>query len=477
MSQLSWNPIKSAIQVIGSLLTRLDLIDPDRAQRVANLSWPRVVTGIARMSKSTADVAMVGTALGAAAVAGVGYALPFWALAFMIGGGIAGGTISLVSQRYGAGRPETTSVAVKVSAYFALAVTLPLVVLFWTIPETLIGLLGASEEAVTYGARYLEVASLAMPFGALNVVGSRTLIGADDAATPMVIRAGAAAANIGLNAILIFVFGMGVVGAAIGTVTANAVGTVAFGFGLTRGRLPLIGELPVTIRWSSPHWEPETARQLAEIATPLALKNLAQNGGQFPLLAIVSMYGPHVVAAFVIAIRIRDLMNTPGWGFGLASSSLVGQSLGRSEEQKAEAYAHDTLRYTVAVYGTVAAGVFAFAGPLTHLFVDDPAVIPTTTALIRVTCLSVVLWGVLNGSLGPLRASGDTRWPLYGQTAGLLFFVLPAAYAGAVTPLGITGLYLALLLETGVPAAVTYARFRTEKWKCISRTYRPAHAG
>jgi Na+-driven multidrug efflux pump len=238
-----------------------------------------------------------------------------------------------------------------------------------------------------------------------------------------------------------------------------------------------VGALPVRLDGSAPRWEGKTARHLAHIATPLALTNFAQNGAQFPLLAIVSLFGPDVVAAFVIALRVRDLMNTPGWGFGLASSSLVGQSLGRSQEQEAAAFARDTLRFAVAAYVLVAVSVFAGAVPISHLFVNDAATIPTTAALIRATCVSVVLWGVMNGAMGPLRASGDTRWPFYGQMLGLVVFALPAAYLGAVTTLGLAGLYLALLFETGVPAGVVYARFRSGTWKRISRTYRPQPAG
>ncbi|NBB72157.1 MAG: MATE family efflux transporter [Bacteroidetes bacterium] len=467
-------PIRATVEGIGRVLARLGLIDAGRAERVSDLAWPRIVTGVARMSKSTADVAMVGTALGASAIAGVGYAIPYWALAFMFGGGIAGGTISLVSQRYSADRREEASVAVKVSAGFALAVTLPLVVVFWTMPEPLIRLIGTGDAAVAYGARYLRVVSLAMPFAALNLVGSRTLVAANDAWTPMIVRAGGAVVNIALNALFIFVFEWGVVGAAVGTVLANGAGTVVFAWGLVKGRLPLVGPLPVRVDGAAPHWNARTARHLAEIATPLALTNLAQSGGQFPLLAIVSLFGPEVVAAFVIALRVRDLMNTPGWGFGLASSSLVGQSLGMGREEEAAAYAQDTLRFAVTMYTLVALVTFAFADPISHLFVDDATIVPLAAALIRVTCVSVVLWGVMNGAIGPLRASGDTRWPLYGQVLGLFAFALPVAYAGAVTSLGLIGLYLALLFETGIPAVVTYARFRSEKWKLVSRTYRPA---
>ena len=100
------------------------------------------------------------------------------------------------------------------------------------------------------------------------------------------------------------------------------------------GRLPRLGALPVRLHWSASQGQRAVARDLAVISTPLALTNLAQSGAQFPMLAIVSLFGPEVMAAFVVALRVRDLMNTPGWGFGLASSSIVGQSLGRGREQE-----------------------------------------------------------------------------------------------------------------------------------------------
>ena len=453
------------------------MIDAPRAVRISDLAWPRIVTGLARMSKATADVAMVGVALGASAIAGVGYGVPFWTMTFMLGGGISGATLSLVSQRYGADNRDGITAAALVSAVFAVGVTLPLVALFWTMPEPFIRLIGTGEAAIAYGTDYLKVASLAMPFAALNLIGSRMLIGANDAWTPMVVRAGGAVVNVGVNAVLIFVFDLGVVGAALGTVLGNAMGTLAFAAALTTGRFPFVGDLPVRLRFSALHWDAETARQLVRIATPLALRNVAQNGGQFPLLAIVGLFGPNVVAAFVVALRVRALMNTPGWGFGLASSSLVGQSLGTGEEREAEGYARDTLRFTVAVYALAAAAVFVLAHPISLVFIDDPTIVPTTAALIRATCVSVVLWGLMNGSMGPLRASGDTTWPFYAQVAGLCAFSLPAAYLGATTALGLWGLYLALVLETGVPAAVVYYRYQTDRWKLIHRSHRAATVG
>jgi putative MATE family efflux protein len=474
MLNLLVKPISGTVEGIGHFLAWLGIIDRHRARDVSNLAWPRIVTGVARMSKSTADVAMVGIALGTSAIAGVGYATPFFALAFMLGGGIAGGTLSLVSQRVGAGRPAEINAVVHTSVMLAIMVTLPLAVFVSGWAEPLIGLIGRGEAAIAFGAQYLTVVCLAMPFAAVNLVASRTLLGAGDARTPMIIRAGGAVLNIGLNWLLIFVFGLGVVGAALGTVMTSIATTGAFGLVLIRGRMPFGQRLPIRIDWRYHRPEPALKRQLIEISTPLALTDVAKSGGQFPLLAIVSMLGPEVVAAFVIALRIRDLMNTPGWGFGLASSSLVGQQLGMGRETEAGAYARDALRFAVSVYALAASLVFIFAEPVSRLFIDDPAILPLTATLVRVTAVSVVLWGVVNGAKGPLRASGDTRWPLYGQVAGLVVFALPLAYLGATTPLGLLGLYLALLLETGVPAAVTYYRYRSDQWVAVSRAYRPA---
>ena len=428
------------------------------------------------MSRSAVDVAMVGMALGTTAIAGVGFATPYWALAFVIGGGVAGGTISLVSQRWSADRPSAVAAAVKVSAMLVVAVLLPLACVFWFAAEPLVALIGTSDAAIAYGARYLKLISLSMPFAALNLIASRTLVGAGDAQAPMILRSGGAVVNIFLNALFIFGFGWGVAGAALGTVLATVCVTGAFGWALTAGCLPGVGMLPVKINWrrsAGAGSYRSTARDLTRISMPLVLTNFARSGAQFPLLAIVSLFGSTVVAAFVIALRVRELMNTPGWGFGLASSSLVGQSLGPGREEEAAEYGRDVLRFAVAVYAVAAALVFVLAHPISLLFVNDPAVVPLTASLIRTTCVSVMFWGVMNGALGPLRAGGDTRWPFYGQVVGLFVFALPIAYLGAVTELGITGLHAALVLESLVPAVVTYARFRTGRWRIISRSYRP----
>ncbi len=475
MSRLP-NPVRGVILLIGLALARVGLITPDRARRATDLSWPRVVTGMARMSKNAADVAMVGAAPGIAAtpaISGVGFAGPYWGLAFSLGGGFAAGTIALVSQRFGAEAFDQLGRAIRSSVVVVTLTTLPIGVVFGLFPRELIDLLTSSQLAIEYGATYLQIVALGVPFAGLNLVGSRALIGADDARTPMLLRGGGAIVNILINGVLIFGLGMGVAGAAWGTVISNVLVTGLFALGLVFGRLPVVGAFPVTVSARGRYFAWSDIRDIVSIGTPVVGRNMVWTVTRFPMLAIVDIFGTTVVSAYVVTRRIWGLMNVPGWGFGLAASSLVGQHLGEGDEETAESYGREITVLAVATYVVSAAIVAAFARPIISLFGTEPAAVPVAIGLIYAGSLAIIPQGVNATIAGALDATGDTNWPFYYRVIGMVGVSLPAAYIGATTPLGIVGLYIAFFGETLVPAIGNYHRFSTGRWKAISREYRP----
>ncbi len=430
------------------------------------------------MSKGAVDIAMVGVAVGQAAIAGLGFAAPYWGLAFTLGGGFAAGTIALVSQRYGANAFDEMGQAVRSSALLVVLATLPIVFVLWTIPEQLIGLLTNDPDAIGYGAAYLQLLALGVPFAGLNLVGSRVFIGADDAWTPMIIRGGGAIANIFLNSLFIFGFGMGVVGAALGTVLATVAVTVAFTITLLWGELPGVGELTVRVTARGSYLDWETFADVTRIGTPVIGRSLVWTGSAFMLLAIVDLFGQEVVAAYVISRSIWDLLNTPGWGYGLAASSLVGQSLGENREDVAAAYGLEITRISVVSYAIGAVAVLIFAEPIVHLYVGDRTAesVPIAIGLTQAAAIAVVANAVSGTYAGALDATGDTRWPFYSGVVGMFGVAIPLAYLGAITALGLWGLYLAYLAQTTIPAVINRYRFQTDAWRQISRQYRPDSA-
>ncbi|WP_256288358.1 MATE family efflux transporter [Halobellus inordinatus] len=469
----------SRLRRTGTALARIladaGVIEETRLRATVDLAWPRIVTGFAIMSKRTVDLALVGLVIGPTAVAGLTLANAFWMVAKFLAIGLAGGTVALVSQNYGGGDTERAASVVRLSVLLAVALGIPTVAFFGLAARPLVDLLGQDPESVGYGATYLAVVAPGLLFEFLNLIASRTYAGVSDTLTPMAVRAGGAVANIALSAAFVLGLDMGVAGAALGTTLATALVTVVFAWGMTgrnyvRGR----GASPVPLTFSGPLLDRDLLRQIGQVSTPLVARRAAQGLVVFPLLAIAATFGPVAVAAVGVGRQVRSLLGSFSWGFSIAASTLVGQELGASEESEAEAYGWGIVRLSVLVYLVAAAVVVVFANPIAGIFVNEPANRALSAQFVRVAAVSVVALGVDGSITGALRGAGDTRVPFVSALAGLYLAAVPLAWLGTVVPaLGTGGLLLALLAETAVPMVVNLWRFRSNRWKAVSRGYRP----
>jgi len=471
--------MRDPVDLAAAAFDRLGIVDADRFRPIVDLAWPRVVTGFAIMSKQTADLAMVGIAVGTAGTAGLAYALAYWGIVTLLGLGLAGGTVSLVSQHYGGGRTDRASLVVTQSVVVAVALAVPVIAVLLAFAPRLIGLLGADPEPLRHGTVYLRFVAPAVLFALVNLIASRTYTGVGDTFTEMVARGGGAVLNVVFSAVLIFGLGMGSAGAAIGTTLATGVVFLVLGWGMTGRAYGGLGmqPSPVPIVRGGPWTDPALARRLIEVSAPEIGRRLAQGVVVFPLLWIAGSFGPVVVSAVEVGRRVRALINSVNWGMSLASSSLVGRHLGADDEATADAYGGAVLRLSTTLYLAIAAVVVLLAAPIARLFVSDPGAVGPTARFVAVGAVGAVGLGVDGAATGVLIGAGDTRWPFVASLAGRYLFALPAAFAGLVTPVGIAGLYLAFLLETYVPGGIDYLLFRSGRWKAVSRRYRSTDPG
>jgi len=460
---------------IARTLEEAGIIEESHLRPTVDLAWPRIVTGLAIMSKQTVDMALVGLVIGPTAVAGLTLARAFWMVAKFAAIGLAGGTVALVSQNYGGGDNDRAAAVVRLSVLLSVALGIPIVALFGLGAESLVGLVGDDPESIGHGAVYLAVVAPGLFFEFLNLIASRTYAGVGDTVTPMAVRAGGGIANIALSATFVLGLDMGVAGAALGTALATFLVTVIFAWGMTgrtyvRGR----GASPVPITFEGPLVDVSLLRQIARVSTPLVARRAAQGLVLFPLLAIAATFGPIAVAAIGVGRQVRGLLESFSWGFSIAASTLVGQQLGAGEEGEAAAFGWGIVRLSAVVYVLAAAVVVVFADPIASVFVNEPEHRALSAQFVRIAAVSVVALGVDGSITGALRGAGDTQIPFLAALAGLYLAALPIAWLGTVVPaLGVSGLLLALLAETAVPMAVNLWRFRSDRWKEVSRSYRP----
>ena len=472
--------LRSALSRIGSAtadgLDRAGVIDRDRLGETVDLAWPRVVTGFAIMSKNTVDLAVVGIALGAPSVAGMAFAFAYWQLAKFVSIGLAGGTVSLVSQNYGGGEGDRAALVVKGSLLVSLALVAPIVVGFVAFAEPLIALVGGEGTALGAGTTYLVVTAPALAFEFFNMIASRTYAGVGDTFTPMVVRAGGALLNVVLTVWLVLGVGLGVLGAGVGTAVSIAAVGVALSWGMTGRSYFGHGASPVPIRRAGPWIDAGLVRQLVRVSAPLIGRRVAEGVAVFPLLWVASSFGDATVAALEVGRRVRAILGSFSWGFSIAASTLVGQRLGAGEESLATEYARDVIRLSAVVYVLASAVVLLAADPIAGVFVDDPAAVAATATFVVVAALSAIPLGIGGSVTGSLRGAGDTRWPFAASMVGSYVVAIPVALLGLVTPLGVGGLYAAVIVEKLVPTGLNLARFRSNRWQAVSRQYRPSAA-
>ena len=471
--------IRDVLFLFPAALGRVGLLDRERGEEAFDLALPVMVTGTIRTVLRTADFFMVSLALPAAAVAGLEFAFQYYFIGFGLALALSSGTISVVSRFKGAGNHARADLAIKQSLWLAVLVSLPLVAAAQLYSAPLVDLLTDDPAAIEQGAIYLRIVTYALLFRFWSMIAARALQGSGDTRTPMYVNLVTVPTNIALDAVLIFGFGpfpeLGIAGAAWGTTIAETLGAVIF-FSLL-----VAGSYDVSLRLGGTQWDTALARELVRVSAPLAGTRLVGTFGRFPFLFVLATLGTPVVAAFAIGRRVIMLAMMPAWGYSTASSTLVGQALGAGDESEATAYGWDTTSIALVTQLLIAAVMAVFARPIATVFTAET--VDMTVEFIRMFALAVGGFSVARTMRGALRGAGDTSWPLYGKILGLAVrlaitaLALPVGFAVSfgfvsIQPglgMGVLAIYVAVVVDFYIQAAVNVARFVSGEWQVVAR--------
>ena len=178
----------------------------------------------------------------------------------------------------------------------------------------------------------------------------------------------------------------------------------------------------------------------------------------------ISGIGTVAVAAHAVALRAESLSFMPGFGFAVASTTLVGQGLGAKDPDRAEQSGY--LSFRLAMWLMVAMGVVfvLLPRPLIALFTNDPAVIDTAILPLRIVGFVQPFMAAAMVFPGSLRGAGDTRYPMLVTSVSIWVTRVPIALLLA-GPLGLVGAWLGMAIDNTVRGVLFFLRFRNGRWK------------
>ena len=344
---------------------------------------------------------------------------------------LATGTVAIVARHIGANQKAHAEAALVQSIYLALlmGVAIAVPVIIWA--PRMVGVFADDAEVLAAGTVFIRTIILGVPGMAVFAVIAAGLRGAGDMRTPLMIGAFLNLLNVSIAYVLIF----GRLGLpALGVQGAAAASATAFWTGAILGLLTLIrrgGALSVRRGELAPH--PETARRVLAVGSPTALEQLLMQIGFLVYLGIAARYGTSAVAAYFIGVRILALSFLPGFGFGAAASTIVGQQLGAGQPEHAERSGWEANRLAVVLMSIAGIVIFLFARPIAALFIDDAEVIDDAVSFIQILALAQPLMAADSTLGGALRGAADTRFPLVTVVVG--FYVARLGFAWVVSHL------------------------------------------
>lgn len=437
--------------------------EPMDQRRVLALSLPIIGENGLQTLVGAVDTLLVAR-LGSAAVAGVGTAVEFVYFIISILIALEIGATVLVSQAFGANLSDRVRDVGRQALVWGVILSIPISVLGYMLAPTLIRLFDTEEEVADYATHYLQITAALSVFLLLTFVGGAIYRGIGDSRTPLYASIVANVVNIVMAYALIFGhFGLpelGVEGSAWGAATGRAASaSILIGLLLT-------GKRGISLRGTGT-WRPHLTigRQLLRLGLPASLEQIISSAGFMTMLWVVAKIGTDALAAQQFAMTALNIGYTPAFGFGIAVTALVGQSIGANRIADAGIAAMIGARLSVGIL--VAAGLIflLLARPILDIFTDDPEVISQGVNGLRALAVSLPFWGAWFVYGGALRGIGDTVSPLLVEAVSVWTAVSLGFVAVHYFDAGLGTVWGMFIIVSPLAALANNRRF----WQRISR--------
>ena len=401
-------------------------------QLICRLALPCIISMLVTAFYNMADTFFVGMLKSNSATGAVGVVFSLMAIIQAVGFFFGHGSGNFISRELGKHNYEEASNMAATGFFSALAAGLLICVLGQIFLEPLAYLLGSTDTILPYAKAYLRVILIGAPWMTASLVLNNQLRFQGSAAYAMVGIASGAVLNIGLDPLLIFVFGMGVAGAAWATIFSQFVSFCLLLIGCTKGGNLHIHISRVQLKW--PYYAmiirgglPSLARQgLASVAT-ICLNQAARS------------YGDAAIAAMSVVQRIMMFGASAMIGFGQGFQPVCGFNYGaRLYHRVKEGFWFCVKTSTVFLFAVGTLG-FIFAPQLVALFRDDPQVIAYGATALRFQCVTFCFQGWVVMSNMMLQTIGRTAPATFLAMArqGVFFIPLVWILSAAFGMLGI----------------------------------------
>ena len=431
--------------------TRVQTYINNPKKAVWTLTLPMLLGMIVQYLYSLTDTFFV-SKISTDAIAAMQLNMPFVFFAISICFGLGIGITSIISQALGAKDSHRANNAAEHAVFLGvvLGVVISSISIIFRYP--LFKLLGAPENIIGLSVKYFEIIVFGFVFNILGVFFRSILSGEGDVKTPVRFMVIGTVINIGLDPLFIFVFKLGIAGAAWATISAQFIVTLFYivFFFVKKDSL-------VQFKFKDFEFSWEIIGTTFKVGLPASLSFAVMSFGQMLYNRIVVFFGSGAVAAVGIGMRLDQLFFLPIMGLAGSLVSLAGMLFGA----KKIALIRSTWLYVIK-WGELLAIVFGllfyFISPyFMKIFTDDAAIIDMGIAYIRyaVFAYPFIVVGMISGRV--FQGLGKGMPGLLLTTMRIAVIILPLAILFTrVLGFGLEGVFVAQIISSFVTAIIAY---------------------
>ena len=385
---------------------------------IGRLAVPTIISMLITSFYNMADTFFVGR-IGTSATAAVGVAFPLMAVIQALGFFCGHGSGNSISRRLGSKDADAAGQLAATGFFLALFLGFAVMALGLIFLKPLCIVLGSTKTILPYTEQYLGIILIGAPYMTAQLVLNNQIRFQGNAFYSMVGITIGAVLNIALDPLFIFVFHMGISGAAIATILSQFVSFI-----LLLAGIRISGCIP--IRFRNVRFRKERLREILGGGLPSLFRQGLGSVATMTLNIAANPYGDAAIAAMSIVSRITMFASSALIGFGQGFQPVCGFNYGAKKYGRVrDAFWFCVKVSTVALFILAVTGAL-LSGHLVGIFRNDSEVIRIGTTALRFQCLTFILngWIIMNNMM--MQTMGKTGYASVLASARQGLFFIPA---------------------------------------------------
>lgn len=396
---------------------------------------PLFIGQLFQLFYSLADTRIVGAILGETSLAAVGATTTL--SDFLIGllNGFTNGCAIIIATYFGSGDRDNTKKAIGGTILSGIVLSVLISAGCLLFLPRILGALNVADFLMAESKAYIGIVLAGLLAATLYNVCAAILRALGDTFTPLLFLILAAVLNVVLDYTLIKYGNMGVAGAALATVIAQAVSAVLCFFYM-KVRYP-----ELSLRREDFRFDKIIYKKLIATGSSMGFMVAFVNLGTLALQITINTFNQDIIVAHTAARKATNIFMLPFSVLGTTLATFCGQNLGAGKYSRIKTGLRDTLLLTFIWCAGVALVAYTLSGPLVHMITasDNEVILSTASLYLKVNTSFYFVTAIICLFRNSMQGFGDNKTPVFSSSLELIgkvaisFLLAPAiGYMGII---------------------------------------------